>query len=228
MTIAEPSTLVTDYALAVLAGILAWRLFRSRPAHDQDSVSLWASALAAIAAGSFAGGTYHGFGPFMPRDTSVGLWTLTTLVLGMASFLLLSSVIVASFSGRLRAGLLVAAGLKLALYTGWMLRHDAFIYVIYDSGSALLIVLALVVVGRVHLKEGGILYIVSGVLLTMGAAALQQSGFDFHRHFNHNDLQHVVQMGACWLLCRGGGLLSDDRASVEDFGPDRRLKRVGR
>ena len=34
-------------------------------------------------------------------------------------------------------------------------------------------------------------------------AGIQQGGFSLHSHFNHNDLFHVVQMGAFYLLFRG-------------------------
>jgi hypothetical protein len=54
-------------------------------------------------------------------------------------------------------------------------------------------------------------WIAGGVCATLVAAAVQQSGFDVHRHFNHNDLQHMVQMFAVWLLYRGGTRLADVR-----------------
>jgi hypothetical protein len=33
---------------------------------------------------------------------------------------------------------------------------------------------------------------------------VQMSGFALHRHFNHNDLYHVIQIVALWLLHLGG------------------------
>jgi hypothetical protein len=51
--------------------------------------------------------------------------------------------------------------------------------------------------------------VVAGVALTFAAAGVQQSGFDLHRHLNHNDLQHLVQMVAVWLLYKGGSHLAD-------------------
>jgi hypothetical protein len=41
----------------------------------------------------------------------------------------------------------------------------------------------------------------------VAAALVQRSGFALHRHFNHNDLYHVVQMLGTWLLYRGGSEL---------------------
>ena len=51
----EPVTLVTDYILAIAStifGVLLWR----------RAVRLWALAFFFTAAGTFFGGTYHGFG----------------------------------------------------------------------------------------------------------------------------------------------------------------------
>jgi hypothetical protein len=45
---------------------------------------------------------------------------------------------------------------------------------------------------------GGLM--LAGVSLSAVAAGIQQSGVAIHRHFNHNDLYHVVQAVAIWLL----------------------------
>ena len=50
-------------------------------------------------------------------------------------------------------------------------------------------------------------WIVGGILLSFVGAAIQQSGVSLHQHFNHNDLFHVVQMVAFYLLYRGGKAL---------------------
>ena len=42
-----------------------------------------------------------------------------------------------------------------------------------------------------------------GVAVSFAGAAAQMSGFALHRHFNHNDLYHVIQMLGLWLLFRG-------------------------
>ena len=92
-----------------------------------------------------------------------------------------------------------------------MLGHDEFRFVIYDYGSTLAILLLLVVAAeRTHGVEGHRAYIASGILVSIAAAGVQQSGIRLHRHFNHNDLMHVVQMGGVWLLYKGGARLRPD------------------
>ena len=95
-----------------------------------------------------------------------------------------------------------------------MLGHDEFRFVIYDYGSTLAILLLLVVAERTHGVSGHRAYIAAGILVSIAAAAVQQSGIRLHQHFNHNDLMHVVQMGGVWLLYKGGARLRDGRRRI--------------
>lgn len=182
----EPMTMVTDYALGAVAAWLSLLLFRN--AHT--SRRLWAVAFAALAAAAFLGGTWHGF------LQSNLLWKATTLSAGVASFGMVAGSSWAVFSGPLRAFVLTAALAKLVVYSAWMLSHDAFLYVVIDTGIAFLVVAAL------HLwKWNGA--ILAGVAVSIVGALVQASGFTLHAHFNHNDLYHVIQIAALVLLYRG-------------------------
>jgi len=182
----EPMTVVTDYALGSVAACLALLLFRSA----QTSRRLWAVAFAALAAAAFLGGTWHGF------LQSNLLWKATTLSAGVASFGMVAGSSWAVFSGPLRAFVLTAALAKLVVYSAWMLSHDAFLYVVIDTGIAFIVVAAL------HLwKWNG--PILAGVAVSIAGALVQASGFRLHEHFNHNDLYHVIQIAALVLLYRG-------------------------
>jgi hypothetical protein len=107
----------------------------------------------------------------------------------------------------MRTALVALAAAKLALYAAWMLRHDGFFYVVVDSGLAFLAVAAL------HLWQwnGAIL---AGVAVSVAAALVQAAGLAPHRHFNHNDLYHVIQVAAMCLLYRGALRLSDRGSST--------------
>jgi hypothetical protein len=209
VTISEPSTLVTDYILGTLAGICGVLLLKHNRFVGQTSIRFWALALLATATASYLGGTYHGFGPVLSAPVAAVLWKATTVSMGVASFFLLAASFAASSSGQLRRWLIAAAALKLAFYAAWMFNHDEFRFVIYDYGSTLAILLVLVVSGRLHGVSGHRAYIGSGILVSIAAAGVQQSGIRLHRHFNHNDLMHVVQMGGVWLLYQGGARLRD-------------------
>ena len=98
--------------------------------------------------------------------------------------------------------LLIARGRSSCwLYSGWMLFHDEFIFVVLDTGIALLVVAAL------HLWQwnGPML---AGVAASVVAGLVQASGFKLHEHFNHNDLYHVIQIARVFLLYRGARRLT--------------------
>jgi hypothetical protein len=210
--ISEPSTLISDYLLGAWAAVLASRIFAQTRNSSHSAARMWAGALGAVAVASFAGGTYHGFGRVMASPTTSIVWKATTMSMGAASFLLLAAAIQSSFYGQVRSWLLAGAAVKLLIYLSWMTSHDGFVWVIFDYGSALLIVLALAVAGRTRGTGAHRTYVAAGILVSIAAAAVQQSGVRLHQHFNHNDLMHVIQMGGVWLLFEGGARLRDAEA----------------
>ena len=178
----EPTTVLTDYALAAVSAFLGCKLI--------PNSKFWATAFLALALGAFLGGTWHGF---WQSDL---LWKATTLSVGAASFGMVAGSADAVTAGRLRGGLMAFAVMKLIAYAAWMLQHDDFIWVIADTASALLIV-ALLHVWRFN----G--WILGGVAVSVLAGVAQASGFALHERFNHNDLYHVLQIAAMFALYRG-------------------------
>jgi hypothetical protein len=197
MTIQEPMTMATDYALAAITAWLAVVLFRNT--QSQKSRMFWAIAFAALAVGAFLGGTWHGL------LRSDALWNATLVVVGVASCAMLAGSLFASLTGAVRNILLWLAGGKLLLYLNSLLERSDFMVVIIDTGIAFAAVAAL------HLwRFNG--WMLAGVAVSVAAALVQASGFAPHRHFNHNDLYHVIQIAAMVLLYRGARQLEDARA----------------
>jgi hypothetical protein len=207
--ITEPTTLATDYVLGALCAVLAWRLRAAARATNQRAVRFWAFAFAATAFGSFAGGTYHGFSTVLSPGFAAALWTLTTIVVGLAACLLLSAALVAAVRPQTRRGLLFAVWAQFAGYAIWMFWHEAFVNVIVEYGAAMLATLVLQIATPGLRRAPSARWIVAGVAVTILAAAVQQSGFNLHKNLNHNDLQHLVQMVAVSLLYKGGAKLRD-------------------
>ncbi len=195
----EPMTVVTDYLLAALAFTFAVRLWaRSRP---------WALAFTFTGIAALAGGTHHGIAPYLlPLAASI-LWKITTLSVGFGGTSLLIG------TSRKLVPLAIA---KCAVYSIWMLTHDDFIYVIVDYGMTLLIVGAVEAARWMRTRASSAPWILGSIAVSAVAAAVQASGFVLHRHFNHNDLYHVIQMLALWLLYRGGILMTSatDRSTI--------------
>lgn len=183
MTIHEPMTMATDYLLALAALAFAarlWRCFRA-----------WALAFLFTALAAIFGGTSHGFGPELLVLWQVILWKLTVFSVGFASFFLLSGA---------HPVLRLVAVLKLVVYASWMSAHDDFIWVIADYGITLLLV------GAVELRQrkASANWVLGSIGVSIIAAIVQASGFALHQHFNHNDIYHLIQIVALWLLFRGG------------------------
>jgi hypothetical protein len=177
--IIEPSTMLTDYALAAVTGYLALRLYKSRKS------PWWTVAFVALALTALLGGTYHGFG--------VPVWKATVLLAGIISFAMVVGSSIATTHGLPRKIMLAFAAVKLVVYEAWMLSHDDYLYVIVDTGVALAIVAVL------HRSP----WMLAGVAVSLVAAGVQASGFDLHPHLNHNDLYHLVQIAAMILFYRG-------------------------
>jgi len=197
--IAEPSTMLTDYALAGVTGWLALRLYRC--IESQASRIGWIVAFAALALTALLGGTYHGF--------RLPVWTATVLLAGIISFAMVAGSAIATTAGPLRHAILALAGAKLLLYEAWMLSHDDYVYVIADTGSALAVVAVLHGWALARRGDAPSRWILAGVGVSLLAAAVQASGFDLHRHLNHNDLYHLIQIAAMVLFYRGVAIMSD-------------------
>jgi hypothetical protein len=205
--IEEPMTLLTDYALAGVTGWLGWLLFRAR--EGQAARLCWALAFAMLALAAGLGGSYHGFSTLMPEDRQRLLWGATVLTIGIASFATCAGSAFAVTAGKSRALLLAFAAAQLAVYSAWMLSHDAFIYVITDNGIAMVMVAALHGWSALHSRDRASLWMLGAVGVSILGAVVQATGFAPSREFNHNDLYHVIQIAAIALFYVGARRLRD-------------------
>ena len=69
-------------------------------------------------------------------------------------------------------------------------------------------------VGGIHAayvrrEDGTVKWITSGVLVTLMGLTVQQTGFRRHLEFNHNDIYHLIQIAAFYMLFRGACTLRD-------------------
>ena len=215
MTISEPMTVATDYLLAALGVWLGWRLVRGGRDAGETSRTLWGTSFLALAVAAAAGGTVHGFGDALGLVGGGWLWRLTTFAIGFGSAALLSAAVLARLTGAPRVAALALVVTKLAAYLAWTSVHDDFLYVICDYAPSLLLVVGLMAFPGRRAPLPGAGWAAAGVAVSFLAAAVQTSGFSLHRHFNHNDLYHVIQMGGLYLLYRGGLLVRDRRPGGE-------------
>lgn len=207
--------MLTDYALAALGVWFGWRLVSGGRDAGESSRVLWGASFLAMAVAAAAGGTSHGFASYLGGVEGTWVWKLAVFSTGLASAAMLSAAVVARLTGAARVALLGLVVAKLAVYLAWMSVHDDFLFVIYDyAPSMLAVVVVLALPGR-QAPVAGAGWAAAGVAVSFAAAAVQQSGFSLHRHFNHNDIFHVIQMAGFYLLYRGGARLRDRRRGTE-------------
>jgi len=200
--VTDPDVTLTDFGLALLCAILAWRAWL-----DADStLRAWlAGFLAAAGAASLFGGTVHGF--FSAED-SLGhevFWPLTMLSLGLAAVAGWGLGAQIAIVARFRPWIVGLAALSFLVFTAVVLAgHQRFdLAIAYYLPAALFVLLALVVAQFARSSVARWVAI-AGLLLTFVAAAIQQLEVPLHpRYFDHNALYHVVQATALILFFLG-------------------------
>lgn len=202
MTIHEPGTLISDLVLAAASATLALRL-RQASARDCTAARAWSVTLALAAVSSVLGALSHGVGPELPRWAYGLMWRATLWALSLAAAAMAWSLVDELCAPAPRRGWRVAIVAKAAGFVVLTAVMPRFIHAIVDYGAAMLAWLVASAVCR-RVWRG---WFAAGVIVSAVAAVVQQAGPDLAAHFNHNDLYHVIQMGALWLLYRGARLL---------------------
>jgi hypothetical protein len=184
--------LATDYLLALAAVIFAVRTWSVNRA--------WAQAFLFTALAAFLGGTYHAFAP-----ENALLWKAVVYAVGIASFFLLAGT-----GGRV---LRTFATAKLIVYLIWMATHHEFVWVIADYGLTLLIVGAVHVMRRTRATQ----WVLSSIAVSILGALVQMYRVTIHPSwFDYNDLYHLIQIAALWMLHRAAPLTSVDGVKPPD------------
>jgi len=113
MHISEPTTLITDYALAVFSSIFGILLIRAR---THRVTLLWGIGFLSLAAAGITGGSFHGFRLVMSDSAHRSLWNVTLIFIGASAGFMISAALVGPLSRYdrntrwLAAGLLVSVG----------------------------------------------------------------------------------------------------------------------
>ncbi len=217
MKIVEPSTLTTDWLLAAATAWLAWQLFRSALRLNDRAVELWAGAFCAVAGCAVLGGVSQGFSASMDPSLAALTWTSTLVLANAASLLFLLSTLRAYTAGRaygVCAGLAVA---KFALFGVCVALNGDVRMLVYDGALTMLAIIVLSTWGAWAGRMRSATWVLAGMLASMLAALFQHGRVSIHPQFSYNDLFHVVQMGAMYLLYRGGLLLREREPAVPDF-----------
>ncbi len=137
------------------------------------------------------------------------LWKATVLAIGIAAAEMIIGAAAAMAGPVPRLWLTRFAILAFALYAAWMLWHNAYVFVVIDTSVAMLIVAVLHGRNAQARQAPGSRWMLGAVAMSAVAAGVQAGHLALHEHFNHNDLYHVLQMGAMAMFYAGASVLRD-------------------
>ncbi|MEZ5542244.1 MAG: hypothetical protein R3F42_09375 [Pseudomonadota bacterium] len=201
MVIAQPAVSLTDFALFIESTVFAALLWRGRAvfAHLQVWFVVFFLSLALAA---LAGGISHGFLEHRHPALDALVWSVTLLAIGLtglSTWFIGAGLLDESWLTRAIA---VLASLLFVLYVAVVLFVDTrfLVAVLYYLPATLFLLLLLlwrfIDTGHFWIFPG-----ISGLVLAVAAAAVQQSGLTLHPVWlDHNVLYHLIQAAAMLLF----------------------------
>jgi hypothetical protein len=208
MTIAEPMTALTDYLVSAFAWSWGGLLLRARvTAARVFGLSLLATGVAAA-----LGGTLHGLGPTWGSALRANAWLATYVAIGVANLLLVSAAILAWAPRRFQTALLGLVGLRFVVFLFLLSSWMTFRPVIYDIMGTFALLLALALLSR-DAPRAQVRLLVAAVAVSAFGACVQASGVGLHKHMNHNDLFHLIEIGGLYCFYRLARRLDEAHAA---------------
>ncbi len=207
--ITEPTTVATNIVIAGLAFVLGARLGYGAAAEGSASGSFIALALLATAVAAAFGAAAHGIDPLVDREQRERCWRAALYAMGFVGAASIASVAFFAVRGSVRTAILVVAGLELLWYFVSVARRPEFRVATANYGGSLAVLLAGALYAMARWHAAGMGWLVGAVGVSLVAGLVQARRLALHRHFNHNDLYHVIQLVALYLFYRGGALLVD-------------------
>jgi hypothetical protein len=128
VTISEPTTLITDYILAIVSIVFGVVLLRSR---THRGTLLWSIGFLSLAAAGITGGSFHGFRQMMSESAHRSLWNVTLLLIGASAGFMISGALTGPLSRygkntRWHAAGLIVSIAGLIIQQGHLSLHPSF------------------------------------------------------------------------------------------------------
>jgi hypothetical protein len=206
----EPMTAITDYIITILTFVLGYLLLLVAFDDDQTSILLWSAGFFFTGLGAFFGGTSHAFREQLGEKKNAPIWFLTMISIGIASALILAGTIQSSINpGWFRQILIAIIILSLLGYLVRIQKHREFYNVILYYAPCMVFILILKTYTSLSLDDSSSIWIILGIIIAFVGAGIQASGFSLHKHLNHNDIFHFVQMVSTYFLYEGVTRMED-------------------
>ena len=201
----SPTTAITNYMMGCIGLYLGWHTLQI-----QGSLFhiLWACSFFSLSLGAFLGGSHYVFGPRLPNYITKVIWMLTLIFVGITGLFLAGSAATFYINETGKIGLMLGSAILVIKYVLGLNKNDTFHHAIKFYVTLIILALIGFIPAFFSLGYTGALQIVIGLLVNLSAAGVQASGLTLHKHFNHNDLFHVIQILGMILIYRGGSEIS--------------------
>jgi hypothetical protein len=208
----EPMTAFTDAVLAAWTAFLAARLFErsggARPAR------LWAWAFVAAVISSLAGVAHHGSRVLFTPAVTVLCWKVVPIATGVAALCLGSAAAIAWCRPRVRVVIITILTVEFVGCIVATAISNSFLVAAVDYVPVLL---GLLVGSSLNWGRPAARAIAAGIMVSFVAFAVQQSTLSIVG-MDHNDIFHVIQALAMYLLYRGGAAFGEPRSEYQVGG----------
>jgi hypothetical protein len=204
VTIHDPDVVFTDLGLALLGGYLCWRLWNAPG--QRMLLRTGALLMGGLASAALWGAVFHALFP-AGTATAAGflVWVPVALSIVVAASVMLElslRLFLPRIPSRVRRLAVATYAVLFAIVV--LLVHESFSSIVYFYTPAL--VLLLIAAGQEALRgrDAGWSLITTGLIMSAGAAMLQQATVAVHAvYFDHNAVYHVVQAIALVFLYFG-------------------------
>lgn len=209
MRIHEPTTALTDFMIFLLGIYLARSIYVEYLSGQMNVHFYFSLGVGLMGVAALFGALTHGIGPNFSPDVHQILWKITLVTIGFTTITLLFGGIAHVVPWEKALWFRWALIIVLVLYLIASTKTNSFKIVILFYVPAMLVLMILMVYSYMKFHSVGTLQIIMSVLIAFAGAAVQQSGFSIHKHFNHNDLYHIIQMVSMFVMYKGVILLKD-------------------
>ena len=198
LTITEPFTWLTNWAVAAFSFYFGHMLFHSK--NNDRQTKYWSIFFLCMGLASMTGGTAHGFINYVGINFHYAAWVFTGIAVYGAQLASLEVIKDARIYAPLRWFVII----ELVAMIISVLFFQSFESVRVNSALGLLgIVLPIQLYGYKFLgmRRNGIIAL--GILSNIAPGIIHAIKFSYNRWFNFNDISHVVMIGCFYIMYLG-------------------------
>ncbi|MBT3590157.1 MAG: hypothetical protein HOK52_15235 [Candidatus Marinimicrobia bacterium] len=200
----EPTTTITDFILALMGFAFGISLLSVYQEKQFAFHFYWGWGFIVSGLGAFVGAISHGIGPNLNVKINHIIWKVTVFLIGVSGWYFSIGASIFFFPPATYEWVRWIIIISLVFYSLWLFKDDRFIVVILYYIPLMIFIMTGMFYHFLVLNSAGSAAVAVGILVSLGGAGIQASGFSIHKYFNHNDLFHVIQMIGYLLMFQGG------------------------